>query len=257
MKTSRTHISSIVATAILTALLPGIANAWSAEGHEAVAWIADAKLKPTARAAVQRLLALEPGATLASVSTWADQTRNRNTARWHYINFPRGDCHYVEDRCPDGQCVVAAINRENAVLHSSAGDQEKLIALKYLVHFVGDVHQPLHAGYADDKGGNTYQVNTLGRGGNLHGLWDFDLPRSIAQNSYELAQKSMKTPLSAAQLGTAASWAEESCAIVSTPGFYPPHKVPDEDYYHRYAPVAQAQLLKAGLRLAALLNDLR
>jgi len=113
-------------------------------------------LTPAARAEVDRLLALEPGATLASISTWADETRSPGTASWHYVNFPRdAGCAYEAPRdCPGDACVVGAIARQEAVLTSTAADAEKLVALKYLVHFVGDVHQPLHAGYADDKGGN-------------------------------------------------------------------------------------------------------
>ena len=90
---------------------------------------------------------------LASVSTWADEHRNPKTAPRHYVNFPRGNCSFEPERdCPEGQCVVRAIDEQVKVLKSGAEDELKLKALKYLVHFVGDVHQPLHAGYGDDRG---------------------------------------------------------------------------------------------------------
>lgn len=131
------------------------AHAWGSEGHQVIAIIAQAQLTPRAKAEVDRLLAIEPGETFASISTWADEHRNPATAPWHYINFPRGDCVYNERRdCPDGRCVVVAIKRQVEVLGSSAKDEKKLTALKYLVHFVGDVHQPLHVGFQDDRGGN-------------------------------------------------------------------------------------------------------
>jgi hypothetical protein len=86
------------------------AFSWGYEGHQTIALIADSKLTPKARAGVQKLLALEPGSTLASVSTWADEHRNPATAAWHYVSFPRGDCVYDKARdCPDGRCDSKAV----------------------------------------------------------------------------------------------------------------------------------------------------
>ena len=147
-----------LASFILAMTVSTAAHAWGTEGHHVIALIAQSQLTPKARAAVDRLLAVEPGETLVSVSTWADEHRNPANAPWHYINFPRGDCVYNEERdCPDGRCVVVAIKRQQEVLVSGATDDRKLTALKYLVHFVGDLHQPLHAGFQDDRGGNQYQ----------------------------------------------------------------------------------------------------
>lgn len=135
------------------------AFSWGADGHKIIAMLADAQLSPAARKEVTRLLALEPGETLASISTWADERRNPATAPWHYVNFPRGNCNYQPARdCPDGWCVVAAIDRQIEVLTTATDDQTKLTALKYLVHFIGDIDQPLHAGFGDDRGGNSYQL---------------------------------------------------------------------------------------------------
>lgn len=144
-------------------------HAWGFEAHRLIASLAEQQLTPQAQKEIQRLLALEPGATLASISTWADENKSRRTAAWHYVNLPHGDCNYVKARdCPDGACVVEALTAQSAVLKSNAPDAERLTALKYVVHLVGDVHQPLHAGYASDKGGSTYQVQAFGKGKNLH-----------------------------------------------------------------------------------------
>ena len=161
----------------LTLAMPVPVNAWGQAGHRLAANLAFEQLTPQARASVERLLTLEPGATLASISTWADETRSPSTAAWHYVNIPRdAGCHYEEARdCPGGQCVVAAIERQRRVLVSGASDVEKLRALKYLAHLVPDVHQPLHAGYADDRGGNKFQLQAFGRGTNLHAVWDTGL----------------------------------------------------------------------------------
>lgn len=158
----------------LAALAPLHTYAFGTEGHQIVAALAEQRLSDHARAEAGKLLALEPGSTLVSISVWADETRSPSTAAWHYVNLPRdADCQYDAARdSPDGQCVVAAIERQRRVLASAAPDVERLEALKYLVHFVADVHQPLHAGYADDRGGNKYQVQAFGRGTNLHAVWD-------------------------------------------------------------------------------------
>jgi len=221
--------------------------------------IAEKHLTPPARAAVERLLAIEPGSTMASISTWPDEHRNRITSRWHFVNFPRGDCHFRSERdCSDGQCVVAAIEKQNRILHSDASDAKRLTALKYLVHFVGDSHQPLHAGFSDDKGGNEYQVHTSGKSRNLHALWDTGLFLEIAPDSTSLSTKIMKDESRViVSFGTGpVQWAEESCRIVQSNEFYPPHKVPDS-YFSRFAPVAELQIYRAGVRLADMLNDLQ
>lgn len=128
--------------AILTSLLVTNAMAWGTEGHQVIASLAQAQLTTKARAEVNRLLALEPGETLASISTWADEHRNRATGPWHYVNFPRDSCTYDAHRdCPDGKCVVGAISKQIIILASKAPDESRLKALKYIVHLVGDVHQ--------------------------------------------------------------------------------------------------------------------
>ena len=111
--------------------------AWGSEGHQVISLIAQSQLTPKARGEVDRLLKLEPGATLYSISTWADEHRNPSTAPWHYVNFPRETCVYEQARdCPDSKCVVGASERQSKILASAATDEERLAALKYLVHFV-------------------------------------------------------------------------------------------------------------------------
>jgi len=242
--------------ALMAALcVPLDASAWGIEGHRIIAALAEAQLTPEVRTEVNRLLALEPGATLVSVSIWADESRVPTTAAWHYVNLPRDSgCKYEAQRdCPDGQCVVGAIERQSRVLASSASDEDKLKALKYVVHFVGDVHQPLHAGYADDKGGNTYQVQAFGRGTNLHSLWDSRLIENWPGGPTALLAE-LKASTSKLAQATPAQWAEESCRFVGAEGFYPGgHKI-DLDYAQAVAPTLKARLGAAAQRLATLLN---
>lgn len=236
---------------------PLSAQAFGSEGHHLVATIAEQQLSARARSEIARLLALEPGAILASISTWADDTRTPSTAAWHYVNLPRdADCHYDASRdCPDGQCVVGAIERQQKVLASTASDAERLKALKYLVHFVADVHQPLHVGYADDRGGNKYSVRVFERGTNLHALWDTGLIEQwLGGPSALLADLKVDGSL-APDASPPRQWVEESCRVVTTDGFYPSgHKI-DNDYALRTGPALKERLASRGRRLATLLKN--
>lgn len=235
----------------------GMALAWGPEGHKIIASLAEQQLTPVARKEVERLLALEPGATLVSVANWADEYRSAETAAWHYVNFPRNVCVYEALRdCRDGACVVEAIAQQTAVLQTDPSDMNRLIALKYLVHLVGDVHQPLHAGYRDDRGGNTYQLQVFMRGSNLHAFWDSGLIYALHEDVSTLSNRlSRRLPPVADTVWTAEQAAQESCRIVGMPGFYPERRV-GGDYIRRFTPVVEQRLLRAGSRLAGLLNRL-
>ena len=241
--------------ALVMSMLVTSVLAWGSDGHQVVASLAQGQLTAKARAEVVRLLAQEPGATLATISTWADERRNPTTASWHYVNFPKDTCAYESARdCPGGQCVVEALNRQLEVLASGESDERRLLALKYVVHFIADVHQPLHAGYAEHRGGNSYQLQAFMKGSNLHALWDVGLIRSLDQPVEVLTARlqSRPVPLEARVLEVSRA-AEESCRIVGTPGFYPERRV-GADYVERFVPVMEQRLVIAGARLAALLN---
>lgn len=228
-------------------------HAWGPQGHEVIATLAQGQLTARARAEADKLLALEPDATLASISNWADEQRSPETAAWHYVNFPKDTCTYNAARdCPEGRCVVGAIDRQLDILASTAPAGERLTALKFVVHLMGDIHQPLHAGHAEDRGGNTYQLEAFLRGSNLHAVWDFWLIRSLDQSTEALATQLRARPVQAGEFD-APRIAEESCRIVGTPGFYPGRKL-DAPYIAQYTPVMLARLTLAGTRLATVLN---
>jgi hypothetical protein len=235
--------------------MPLQALSWGTEGHQVIAKLAEAQLTAQARTEVTRLLGQEPGSTMTTISTWADERRNPSTAAWHYVNFPRSTCTYDAARdCPDGKCVVSAVERQAKVLASTAPDENRLLALKYVIHFVGDVHQPLHAGYGDDRGGNSYQLQAFMRGSNLHTVWDSGLIRNLNQDVDTLTAR-LETGAVTGVSFDAVRVAEESCLIVDTPGFYPDRLV-DMPYIENYTPVMEQRLTLAGARLATLLNQL-
>lgn len=256
MRPRSRHLPLLLAS-LLSGLLHSNANAWGYETHRMIATLAEPQLTPAAKAQVQRLLDLEPGATLSSIATWADEIRDRKTGSWHYVNFDNGDCSYDANRyCPEGNCVVEAIAAQVNVLQSAATEQERLTAMKFVVHLVADVHQPLHAGFGEDKGGNLFQVQAFGKGGNLHSLWDTALivnrPGGSASLRDELAAsvRGQAEPLAPAPL----AWAQESCKIVARPDFYPDARVVGEPYQAAHEATLRARLSAAARRLAGVLN---
>ncbi|MDH5822876.1 S1/P1 nuclease [Luteimonas sp. RD2P54] len=252
------------------ALAAAPAQAWGPRGHRLVAELAAGALSPEVRAEVDALLRNEPDPTLPGIATWADELRakdpdlGRASAPWHYVNLAESGCSYVASRdCPDGDCVVEAIRSQAGILADRARPaHQRLQALKFVVHFVGDVHQPMHAGYARDKGGNTVQLSIPdgsrdGRGSNLHALWDSGLFDSRNESHSRQLARLRALPSSAGETADpadAARWAEESCRIVRREGVYPTRARIDPAYYTAWRPVAEQQLVHAGRRLASLLE---
>ena len=256
--------------------------AWSALGHKLVGELAQRHLNRQASAEVKRLLAGEPDPTLAGVATWADTMRDREpdrfkqTSRWHYVNFPSGDCNYVPERdCKNGECVIAAIEAQRRILADRSQPlAARRDALRFIVHFVGDVHQPLHASNHADKGGNDFQVSLrtdiepeayardryVGgvMGTNLHSVWDFYVlaERRLDLDAYadELDRQPWPPALDRSAVGPAA-WAGESCRLIETRQLYPAGHKMDRSYPDAQRALAEQRIRVAAYRLATLLNE--
>jgi hypothetical protein len=260
-----TRFCCLIVCGTLAALPVSNAFAWGAVGHRMVGALAAPELVPAARAEVARLLQGEADPTLAGVANWADDLRDhppaddpgigKRTSRWHYVNLAEDDCAYAPPKhCPTGDCVIEAIRRQRDVLADrSRPDAERLQALKFLVHFVGDAHQPLHAGYARDRGGNTFQLQVDGNGTNLHALWDSGLFTGLDDGPLLKAVQKLPQPKDA--IDDPQAWAQASCRIVLRDGFYPPGAKLPATYVPQWRPVAEEQLRIAGHHLAALLNE--
>lgn len=254
-------------TLALTLLAPHPAAAWGAMGHRLVAQLAADELTPDARTEIAHLLQGEAAPTLPGIAAWADELREhdpdlgRRSSGWHYVNLGEQQCTYDATRdCKGGNCVVEALAAQAAVLADRGrSPAERARALKFVVHFVGDIHQPMHAGYAHDKGGNTVQLSIDGRGTNLHALWDSKLLASagLDEGAYlqHLRALPVVVPMPARALPPdSATWARQSCAIATRPGVYPATAKLPADYAATWRPVAEEQLRRAGTRLALLLN---
>lgn len=261
---TRPVLRSLARPALLLALLLATAPAlaWGRLGHRLVAELAWEGMTPAARAAALDLLEGEPDPSLAGVANWADELRandpglGRRSAPWHYVNLAEDACHYDAGRdCPRGNCVVVAIEAQTAILADRTRPREdRLKALKFVVHFVGDVHQPLHAGFAHDKGGNTIQVNLDGRGSNLHALWDSGLLERAGWDEAQWLTHLRALPPGQADGSGPVAWAEASCRIVLSSGFYPDRAKLGEAYARQWSTTASHQLRVGGKHLARVLN---
>lgn len=237
------------------------AHAWSEFGHELIGELAYRQLTPAARAAVDELLQGEPEPTLAGIAAWADEIRDQppyeHTAPYHYVRI--NDAHCVFDRardCGTDACVVGAIQRYAAVLADETRPRaERAEALKFVVHFVGDVHQPLHSGHRADRGGNQFQINLRGEGTNLHSVWDYHVIRSADLDFDGWMRRLQSVPV-AAMRNSPAQWAEASCRKTNEEGFYPrrPGKM-SPAYLDANLDFATQRLREAGAELAALLES--
>ena len=231
---------------------------------------AEAGLSPAARVEVDRLLEGEADPTLAGIAAWADELRHTDpeaakaSARWHFVNF-QGRCAFDAAKdCPGNDCVIGAINRQYlALAQQTRPDTERRDALKYLVHFVGDAHQPLHAGLRDDAGGNRHQVNYKGDGSNLHRIWDGTIlerrglkSRAYAAELLARAPLAQDPTLQSQSQTPALDWALESCRIIEAGDVYPPEgrRVLGDTFLDARLPIVEERLRKAGARLAAMLN---
>ena len=262
----------------VVASAPSLA-AWGPQGHRLVARIAENRLAPVARQNVRWLL---DGVPMADVASWADEQVDalRQTGPWHYVNIPNAAAGYDRDRdCPRQpntaagaradrwrDCIVDRIAYSEQQLTDTALDRaDRATALKFLVHFVGDIHQPFHA-LADGRGGNDIPVRFFGSRDcgegkrtvpcQLHGIWDSGLigRRRLDDRRYLAAlegvvQARAKKPVA----GTPAEWARESHDIARSALLRANAEV-GETYYATYIGIVDERLAIAGLRLALVLN---
>ena len=161
-----------VALILLVVKVPDSA-AWGPQGHRVIGFIADGHLKPEVKELIAEKFNIN---SLADVATWADRTRKKRKeeSSWHYTNIEEGQWTYNAERdCPDRACVTEKIHEFSGILvDRSTSLRERKDALKFLVHFVGDVHQPLHLGNLKDRGGGTLRFLYKGKVASLHYLWD-------------------------------------------------------------------------------------
>ena len=260
----------------------GAAQAWGPVGHEVVAYIAEDNLSPSAKTKIGQILG--PNTSLADVANWADEIRRSRskTASWHFIDIPDRQQVTEADEfrfCPNGNCVVDQINGEIALLKNpSENSKKKLEALKFLIHFMGDLHQPLHCADDGDRGGNEKEVryktpgsrSARGRKIKLHAFWDHLIEVKTKEDPRELATK-LEGQITSPEKkkwrsGSTADWAWESYMIAKKDIYSEfsagPTRDPDgiqlpKDYYTpKMRGIVNVQLEKGGVRLGKVLEDI-
>ena len=276
-----------LALAALTALLASPAHAYWEFGHQTVARLAMANVRPATARAVRRLLADQallgtpecPAGTAADAAVWADcikplkdaagQPRFGYAYGWHFQDVNICQPFDLAPACKDGNCVSAQIERDVALLRSRTTPRaQRVQALTFLLHFVGDLHQPLHAGEKNDKGGNDVAASYgiyAPRRFNLHSIWDGPLAERAITSGPALVRRYPAGVRARIAAGTVTDWSRESwqvahdavyaSAIGGDPCAPTPAKVTlDDATIARLVPVARREVKRGGLRLAKLLD---
>jgi hypothetical protein len=262
--------------AVLACTLTLEAAAWGADGHSIIAELASRRLTPEARQEMERLLGA--GVSLASISNWAEDVRDERpeSYNWHFVNYPlAADRFNPATDCaasPKGDCIAAALRRFRETLTCPAGDAARREALRFVVHFIGDLHQPFHT-VAEFRGGNDVKVEIEIRDGrcpkctprrtqgNLHQVWDHSLITLATSNwgAYvaRLEDGWLKSPEGrGGDAGSVVDWMEASHreAARAWP-WLAADKIVNDEYYRKALPVIDRQLALAGVRLARFLNE--
>lgn len=278
--------TSIAISALLS--VAPLTSAWGVVGHQAVAFVAQDLISPQTKAWAQAIIGDKTSSFLANYATWADSYKSTSvgafTKPFHYIDAndsPPQTCNVDYNRdCPQNNCVVSAIaNYTNLLQDTSQSQIIRNQSLMFLIHFIGDVHQPLHD-EAISVGGNGIMLTYAGSRTNLHHIWDTNMPEQFAgtgmssarswatiltnqinNGSYKsLAPGWIKGISVTAAQTSALSWASDSNAFVCSTVFSESQAQIQADtdlagkYYNTALPIIQVQIAKAGYRLAAWMN---
>jgi hypothetical protein len=232
---------------------------WSKTGHRVVGEVAQAHLSRRAKKAIHKIL---KGQSLAAVANFGDEIKAdrqfRKFSAWHYVNFP-ADKNYRDVEPSEYGDLVMGINTCISIIKDpNSAEQDVAFYLKFLVHLIGDLHQPMHVGRLEDKGGNDIQVQWFGDGSNLHRVWDSNMINDYGMSFTELSDKLpvlTKNQIKELQKGDVYDWVEESQDIANE--IYDSVTVGEKigyRYSYTWWDTVETQLQKGGIRLAAVLN---
>ena len=232
---------------------------WGYQGHRITGAVAEAFLEEDTKEKLQKL----KKESLADLAPWMDRYSKiiRASKPWHYVNIPKGKNYSPSRDCSAPRyCLPWAIEHFIAILKDpSQSLMHRQEALAFVVHLIGDLHQPLHCAYGKDKGGNTVSVQFFGERMSLHLVWDVGIlkQQNIPENIYvkKLLKQADKEPLSKIRQGTVLDWLKESRSLVPQVYRFPKSQRLGKTYQKSNAPIIEQQLLKAGIRIAQVLNN--
>ncbi|RXG12986.1 S1/P1 nuclease [Leeuwenhoekiella aestuarii] len=237
------------------------ADDWGSKGHRATAAIATNYLNKKTQRELEKLLGEE---TLVVISTYADEIKSYDAYRkygsWHYVNIAPGLSYAEAEHNKYGDIVMGIEKCKEVLSSKTTSKSDKVFYLKLLVHFIGDLHQPLHLGHAEDKGGNDFQVRWFNDGTNLHSLWDTKMLESYGMSYSEIAENFgsvSKDQYKELTKGSVLDWVTEGQTLAEM--VYDSAEIGEKLSYRYQADhikIVQEQLQKGGVRLAAVLNEL-
>jgi hypothetical protein len=264
MLTSRVPLIATFVSTVLAFNLLNVAPsfAWLDKGHRIIALIAQANLTAEARKTIEEIL--PANTTLADAAVWPDHEGRgiRDFNSLHYVSIPETAGGYDQARdCPERDCMVEALKWFSRVIaDKNAPIVVRRLALYYVAHLVGDMHQPLHAGRANDRGGVDIPVSYKGVTTNLHLFWDANL-EDLERGTEEEIAKRLTTNLTEEervkwQAGDPIQWTNESFMLARSYAYNTgPSGELSDDYVEKARPIVRTRLTQAGLRLARLLNN--
>jgi len=266
-----------------------VVYSWGLEGHQATAGVAMSLLNGQSQTSLNGILA--SGDNLVSVSDWADQIKSNPAWKWasalHYADIPDWACSFAMSDCLNNICVVGAITNYSTILGVSNDPDMQQVAVKFLTHFVGDVHQPLHVGFVGDLGGNKIEGTYDDSDFNLHSVWDTGIIEDrLADFNNDTSQWTAYLVSQLTKVNTS-SWSDcPSSGVSGAPSVICPEHWANgsaqlacsnayvdadgtthlqsgfdlggyqDDYYNRNLPIIEEQIMKGGVRLAALFNQI-
>ncbi len=237
--------------------------AWGKMGHDVICCIAQHHLNDSARAKIDSLL---DGRSLVYYGNWMDSASNTNeyaySKDWHYYNVNKNES-VRDSRALERDNVVTALSRLEAEMREDSFEsaEEHATALKFFIHLMGDLHQPMHLGRRSDRGGNDVKVYHFGDETSLHSIWDYHLVASSHSWSYTEWREQIDLPRFSQDqsyiVGDYLDWAEQTHEITEEIYRYtPPQTYAGYDYIDHFRPMIEDQFLRAGLRLARKLNEI-
>ncbi|THD65658.1 S1/P1 Nuclease [Robertkochia marina] len=255
------QLTSLLFSILIFTTVQVFADDWGKTGHRVTAAVADRYLTEASREKIRELL---QGQSLELVSNYADDiksdSRFDHLDPWHYVNFPLGE-KYKDEKAAKGGDIVQAIEKCIEVLKDPGSTRDdKEFYLKLLVHFIGDLHQPLHIGRADDRGGNNIQLRWFSRGSNLHRVWDTQMVEQFGMSYSELSDNlPVVDPrqIKEIMMGDYNDWMYDTRKL--TESVYGSVRVGEKlgyRYMYDHFDSLRWQLLKGGIRLASLLNEI-
>lgn len=233
---------------------------WGQIGHRTTGHIAEQYLTEKAAAEVERVLGNE---SLAEVSTWMDEVRSDggydHMAPWHYVTIPEGETYETVEKNPDGDIIWAIQKVVKELKEGGLTPKQEAENLKVLVHLVGDLHQPLHVGNGTDRGGNDVRLQWFRSNSNLHRVWDSEMIDDKQLSFTELSgfiNHPTHEEIIKWQSTSVLDWAYESQALLPQVYDMPGNKELSYEYAYKNWDTVEIRLLKAGVRLAGLINEI-